>query len=142
MCGTHRSVTLSEQRRPTMPPAFGQRLSPLCCADGSTAPATLTPPFPTASRGYKESAQSQRSSPFCHFCTHALAPLRLCSATVVHQQAITDVQPSRVPEPSSTRASTASHTDPCSELPGPPNATAFFTIGSHRCYFPPAVPQP
>jgi hypothetical protein len=152
---TQRSVTLSEHRRPTTPPAIGQRPPPLCRAHGFAAAAQpppvsppppprpqLKPPFPTASRGYKESTQGRRSSPFCHFRTHAPAPLCLFSATVVRQQVVTDVQPSRGTEPSSTGASTVSHADPCPELPRLPDAAAFFTAGSHRCHFPRAIPQP
>jgi hypothetical protein len=147
-------VTLSEQRRPTAPPAFGQWPPPLCRAHGFSAAALPPPvsppppprpqlasPFPTASRGYKERMQGRRSSPSCHFRTHTLALHRLYSATIVHRHAITDVQPSRVPEPSSTGASTTSHTDPFSELPRPSDTATFFTAGSHRCHFPPAVPQ-
>jgi hypothetical protein len=142
-------VTLSEQRRPTTPPAFGQRPPPLCRPQfhhrhhpsrNSCRLSAIS--APTTQHRYKEHAQSRRSSPFCHFRNHARALLCLCSATVVHRQAITDVQPSRVLEPSSTRASTVSHTDPCSELPGLPYTAAFFTASSHRCHFPPAIPQP
>jgi hypothetical protein len=41
--GTNRSVTLSEQRRPTILPALGQRPPPLCRAHGFGA-AALPPP--------------------------------------------------------------------------------------------------
>jgi hypothetical protein len=43
------------------------------------------------------------------------------------------------PEPQLNGAPTASQADPCSELPGPPDAAPFFSMGSHRCRLPPCV---
>jgi hypothetical protein len=137
----HRPRHQCRPPRPGFRPCRGLLLSltilpPHVCPDSAAAFA-VTPGFPLPIKHVR----GRGKFPPPPFSLYHSAPLCPYTATVVRRQAVIDLQPSRVPESSSTGAPTASQADSCSELPGPPDAF-FFTAGSHRCRLSPTVPRP